>query len=119
MAAKLISLRNVLEEEAEGIRALLERHRIDYYETPPGNWGVSAPIIWIRDADDLEQAKQLLEQFEAELGERVRSEYQQLRASGQHRTLWDQLRSNPLQVILLLAAAALVLWLSIMPFVQL
>ena len=56
MPVKLFSLRGVPDDEADEIRALLAQHAIDYYETPPGNWGVSMPAIWLPDDSELARA---------------------------------------------------------------
>src|SRR4030065_1675214 len=46
----LFKLNGVPDDEAEDIRALLNRNGIDYYETPAGNWAESVPAIGLNDA---------------------------------------------------------------------
>ncbi len=119
MSAQLISLRHVLEDEAEEIRQLLTKHRIEFYETPPGNWGISMPAIWLHDEDDLEHAKALLDTYQEERGQRIREEYTQLKSAGLHRTLLDEIRANPVKVVAFIALAAAVAYFSITPFLEL
>ena len=51
MAVRLYSLRGVPDEEVNAIRELLDKHFIDYYESPAGAWGISAGAIWLIDAE--------------------------------------------------------------------
>ena len=92
MAKILFRLRNVPEDEAEDVRNLLEEHQFDYYETNPGNWGISMPAIWLRNKEDYPRAKELLDIYQQERVIRVRQEYQQLKEAGQVTTMLDRLR---------------------------
>ena len=47
MSKLLLNLRMVLEDEADDVRAMLEAHRIEFYETRPSRWGVSHGGIWV------------------------------------------------------------------------
>ncbi|MGB0847916.1 MAG: DUF6164 family protein [Thiolinea sp.] len=119
MAAKLLSLRNVPDTEADDIRELLTKHRIDFYETPPNYWGISAPIIWLEDPTDLDIAKDLLETFQEELTRRERAAYAERIANNQQPTLLDALLRHPLQVVAFLALAGIIAYISIAPFINL
>jgi len=119
MAILLFKLHGVPDDEANDIRALLTENAIDYYETSAGNWGISMPGIWLRDNDKLAQAKALIDEYEQVRYQRVRAEYDQLRAEGRQRTLVDMIRESPLRFIAYLSAIALILYFSIKPFVAL
>ena len=43
MSALIFRLRNVPEDEAMQVRDLLDEHRIDWFETSAGNWGIGMP----------------------------------------------------------------------------
>ncbi len=118
MPVKLTSLRDMPDDEIEEIHELLTQHRIDYYETPAGNWGISAPAIWLHQPKELEGAKELLEQYQEERGQRMQAEHEQLRQQGLQRTLIDQIREYPLRVIALLALAVAVAYFSVVPFIE-
>ncbi len=118
MAVKLMSLRDVSDEEAEEIRALLNERHFDYYETPAGNWGISAPMIWLREPEDLNIAKPMLERYQQERSQRIQAEYQQRCKRGEQRKLLDEIREYPLRVIALLVLAATVAYFSVMPFIE-
>lgn len=99
MSKLLFRLRGVPDDEAEEVRALLETHQIDFYETTAGNWGISMPAIWVRDESQYQQAKSLLDHYQAARSARVRAEYERLKREGRHKTLWDSFRENPLGFI--------------------
>ena len=117
MSKILFRLRNVPEDEAEEVRALLELNDIDFYETSAGNWGISMPAIWIRREEQFEPASNLLLQYQQQRRERVRREFAELRASGQAPTLLDSFMAQPLRFILFTGIALLILYVSISAFI--
>ena len=121
MSAQLFRLRNVPDDEAEEIRQLLHEHGIDFYETPAGNWGISMPALWLNDenAHELDRAKALIETYQEERAVRKRAEYEQLRRERRHRTIIDVLRERPLEVLFYVLIAALILYFSTKPFLDL
>ncbi len=118
MAVKLMSFRDVTDEEAEEIRALLYAQRFEYYETPSGNWGISAPILWLYESDDLPAAQQLLAKYQQERSQRVQAEYAERRQRGEQRQFVDEIRNSPLRVVALLALAGAVAYFSVVPFFE-
>jgi hypothetical protein len=115
---KIFNLKGAPDDEAGEIRALLTSNDIDYYETPAGNWAVSAPAIWLNDESQESKARLLIEQYQRERVIRVRAEYAQLRKSGRHRTIIDVIRENPIRFIVYLAALAAVVYFSMKPFMD-
>ncbi len=118
MSTQLVNLRGVPDDEADDIRQLLDANDIAFYETSAGNWGVSMPAIWLTEDYQIATAKRLLQAYQAERAEQARGEYQQLKAKGEHRTLADEIRDNPLRFAAYLAVAALVLLFSVKPFID-
>ncbi|MEN8176282.1 MAG: DUF6164 family protein [Pseudomonadota bacterium] len=116
MAVLIFSLRNVPDEEADAIRRLLEQHRVEFYETTAGSWGTSTPAIWLKNDEDADIARELIERFQENHSAAVRAEYESLKAEGRHRRFGDVLREKPLQVILYVLFAAFLLYISIKPF---
>lgn len=119
MPVRLFSLRNVPDDEAEEVRALLTKHAIDYYETPAGMWGISMPAIWLRDEAQFAHAKSLLDDYQRRRAEHARAAYAQLKSEGKQRTLIDALRADPLRFILYVSAAAALVYFSTKPFLDL
>lgn len=119
MAVQLIVLRGVPEDEAEDIRKLLREARIDYYETPEGNWGVSLPAIWLQDDSALERAERLLAEYQAKRVEKVRDDYDRQAKEHKLGRMVDRFRDEPLRILIYLAIVAAVLYFSTMPFLSL
>jgi len=109
----LFRLNGVPEDEAEDVRMLLTDNAIDFYETSAGNWGVSMPAIWLKDADDYARARSLLDEYQAARTIRMRAEYQRLKREGKQKTLIDAIKEKPLMFMVNLLVAALVVYLSV------
>jgi hypothetical protein len=116
MSRLLFKLRHVPDDEAEEVRELMEQHDIRVYETHPGNWGISMPALWVQDDSRFEEAKQLLEAYQQQRSERMRAEYEEMRRQGQADSLLSVLRREPLRVVLYMALAAAIVYLSISSF---
>jgi hypothetical protein len=119
MAALLFSLRGVPDDEAAEVRELLAANAIPFYETPAGNWGISLPAIWLSDDTHLARARALLADYQATRGTVQREAYMQLRHEGRHRRFLDLLTENPLRITVYLVIAAVVLYFSLYPFIDL
>jgi hypothetical protein len=116
MSRLLIKLRHAPEDEIQEIRSLLQEHRIDFYETQAGPWGISAPGIWLNDEHQYDRAKALMDDYQENRFREKRAEYEKLRRVGQHRTFLQNLLENPLQVILYSLIVGLIIYFSISPF---
>jgi len=119
MATQLFSLRNVPDDEADEVRALLDAHQVDYYETGAGNWGISSPALWLRNDDDLPRARELIDAYQRQRAIEQRERYAELRRRGEHRTLWKVFVEHPLRFVMYLAIVGVVAYLSIKPFLHL
>lgn len=113
MAKLLFSLRNVPADEAEDVRELLEQHRIDYYETGAGNWGISMPALWLNNEEDYPVAVQLLDAYQQKRCLEQRALYQALKQAGKHRRIRDVFRERPLLFLLYVGFSAFILYISI------
>jgi len=113
MSKILFRLNGVSDDEANDVRELLANNDIDFYETSPGNWGVSMPAIWLRDANQFQKARSLLDAYQNERAIKVREEYARLKREGKNKTLMDAVKQNPVRFMVHLALAALVIYLSI------
>jgi hypothetical protein len=118
MAVRLFALKEVPDDEAEEIRALLIENNVDFYETPPGKWGLSGAMLWLRDETQLDEAKRLLTEYQRKRADRAKEEYAQLKREGKHITLLDKVKQEPLKMLFYVALIALILYLSIIPFIH-
>jgi hypothetical protein len=119
MAKQLLNLRNVPDDEAEEVRAFLDEHRIEYYETPPNRWGLSMGGIWIRHDQDHARAKALMEAYQVRRAAAARADYAARKRAGEVETLLTAFLRRPLQMLAYLALAAGVLLLMLWPIWQL
>ncbi len=99
MAKLLLNLRNVPDDEADDVRALLHDHDIAYYETSPGFWNISLGGIWVRDDAAFAEAKRLMAEYQAQRGARVRAEHEAARRDGTAGTFMAVLRNEPVRVL--------------------
>jgi len=118
LPVKLFSLSNVPDDEAEDVRAMLKASGIDFYETPAGNWGISAPAIWLNDERQFAQARALIDVYQGERLLRVREEYAQQQKEGRNRTIIDMVRENPLRFFGYVAVIVAILYFSTKPFLD-
>jgi hypothetical protein len=107
------------EDEIFGIRDLLVENGVDYYETPAGNWNISAAAIWLRDESQLQQTKDLVKAFQLDYEQRARASFAKRRRLGQVESISVRIRRQPLRVLLYVIAGLLVLYLSTAPFLHL
>ena len=119
MSKLLMNLRNVPDDELEDVRALLDQHRIAFYETRPSRWGISHGGIWITHNDDHPRARALMDDYQARRRDRARAEHAAAVRDGTAETFWTVLRAEPLRVALVLAGIALLLGLVALPVVLL
>lgn len=113
MSKLLFSLRGVPTDEAQEVRQLLVDHAIEYYETPPGNWGVSMPALWLYHDEQLELAQSLLAEYQQQRAISQRALYHQLKKEGKAPTLFGNIGKNPGLYILYISGIALILYVSI------
>jgi len=114
MAVLLFKLNGVPEDEARDVRELLAENGIAYYETSGGSWGLSVQAIWLEQSDAYEKARRLIDRYQEERIGRM----QALRRGGGGTSLLEGIRKNPVRFVLYLGIAAMILYLSIKPFVS-
>lgn len=115
MAKLLLNLRHVPEDEIAEIRDWLEENQIEFYETQPSIWGISAGGIWIRDNDEHPRAKALMKSYQQERYQRAVAERERAQREGELERFSDEFRNNPGKTVAMLAAAGGVLLISLLP----
>lgn len=119
MARLLLNLRNVPDDEAEEVRALLLEHGIDFYETPPSFWGVSAGGIWLPGTEQLAEAQARLASYQQARGDRMRTERAAALREGRVPGTWAGIRARPGQALGALIGIVLMLAVVMLPFLLL
>ncbi|MBD9477629.1 DUF6164 family protein [Pseudoxanthomonas sp. PXM02] len=113
MAKLFLNLRNVPGDEADEVRDLLRSNAIDFYETQPSPWGISAGGLWIEDADQLARAKVLMADYQATRRDHARAQQAADEREGRAETFAGLLQSRPLYVVGVLAAMITIIALTL------
>jgi len=117
MSKLIFRLRHVPEDEAEDIRELLTQYAIEHYETSAGNWGISMPGIWVQHDEDVDRARQLIDNYQTERGNEQRSAHAERLERGEQPTLIEAFRNRPIAFIGIAVFCLFVLYVMIKPFV--
>ena len=117
MATRLMSLRNVPEDELDEIHALMESHDLAVYETQAGTWGTTLPALWLHDDERFAEARALLDAYAVERQARARQEQAALKEAGKARTFMDIARENPVRFVLYLVLAGATAGVALVPFI--
>lgn len=119
MSKLLLNLRNVPDDEADDVRAMLEANRIAFYETPPSMWGISAGGIYVKENADVPEAKRLMAEYQAQRSARARAEREAAVRAGTAETFRTVLRTEPLRVVLTVLAIVFLIGLVALPAILL
>lgn len=119
MSKLLFKLSSVPDDEAQDIRDLLIEHEIDFYETSAGILGFSMPAIWLKDEAQLAKAVSLIDEYQNQRQGSAREDYQHRLDSGESRTIMDMFKESPRQFIGYLLTIAMVIYFSIILFINL
>ena len=118
MAKLIFKLKSVSYDEADDIKNLLTENKIDFYESPAGNWEISMHALWLNDEAQYTKAKQLIDEYQVKRSQRIRLETQQKIDQGEHETFNQRLFNKPIQFFITLAIIIFILYFSIMPFLE-
>lgn len=118
MAKLIFKLKSVSYDEADDIKNLLTENKIDFYESPAGNWEISMHALWLNDEAQYTQAKQLIDEYQVKRSQHIRLETQQKIDQGEHETFIQRLFNKPIQFFITLAIIIFILYFSIMPFLE-
>jgi len=119
MAVILFKLRFVPEDEAQDIREILSDNEIDYYETSAGVMGISLPAIWLKNDSQLEKARRLIDDYQENRAETARHEYENQKADGTNKSVFDLFKESPGQFIGYLLAIIALIYFSVILFLNL
>lgn len=115
MGSLVFRLQYVTVEEAGEVRDLLAANGIAFYETDSGFFGTQVAGIWVKNKDDKERAKQLLNEYSQARALRIQQEYQDRKAADDIETLWQRYKTHPFKLTFAFGVIAIILYLSIVP----
>lgn len=116
MARRLLPLRDVPDDEAEDVRDLLREAGIAFHESRSTALGLFAGAIWVSRDEQYAEAKRLFDEYQARRAEAARAAHAEALEKGEVPGFLDQLRADPLRVLLVLAGIVFFLGLSLLPF---
>lgn len=116
MSKLLMNLRNVPDDEADDVRAMLDAQRIAFYETRPSIWGISAGGIWVTEDAAYPDARRAMDVYQQQRSARVRAEYAAARRAGTADTFMTMLRADPVRVVMSVLGILFALGLVTIPF---
>ena len=119
MSKLLLNLRNVPDDEADDVRAMLDAHAIAFYETSPSMWGISAGGIWVKHDVAIVEAKRLMAEYQRQRQTSARAEYAEALRAGTAETFWTVLRAEPARVLLTVLGILFALALVALPVILL
>ncbi len=116
MSHLIFKLNSVPEDEAQEIRQLLENAEIPFYETDSGRWGLGFAAIWVKEKSFLEQAKQIINDYQQERYQRVRQEHEAQEEAGEKISRVEFFMNAPVKFSLLIIFAVLLAYFTVAPF---
>ncbi len=116
MTVLLFKLNGVPDDEANEVRALLDQHGIEYYETTSGNWRISLAAIWLRNDDQYQKAKDIIAEYQVGREQSARLEFDKSNAKGEIKPFVERARQEPIRYFLYLLVILIVIYLSTIPF---
>ena len=108
MAILVFRLNDVPIAEADAVRELLTEHGLEFYETSAGNWGFSVAGIWLKNDNDKDQARSLIDNYQQHLSF----------ATDDVESFRHVALQQPLRVVIYLAIILFILYFSIAPFLD-
>lgn len=115
MAKLLLNLRYVPEDETADVRAFLDAAGLEWYETRPSPFGISQGGIWLRNNDDLPEAKRLMADYQRDRQTRARAERARAERDGTAETFADIVRADPVRVAMIVLAIVFLIGLMAVP----
>ncbi len=116
MAVLIFKLRSVPEDEAHEVRELLSDNDIDFYETTAGVFSISMPGLWLKNEDQLQKARQLIDDYQQVRQNKAQEEYNLRQRQGTARTFMDMFKENPAHYISYILAIILICYFMIFLF---
>lgn len=113
----LFKLTNVPEDEAQEVRQLLSDNNIDAYETSAGRWQTGVAAIWLKDEQQHEQARALLDEYQEQRARQARQRFDEMKAGNELEGIAQSIVRQPLRWLIIGIAVAVVVGLMVVPFV--
>ena len=118
MAKLLFKMYGAPDDEIQDVRELFEQHDFDTYETEMGRWGIGIAAIWLRNEEQYEQAKQVLEEYQQQRYENAHQSRTEIENLSFLQGLYVKYKQDPEAFFMSLLGLAAILGLSLYPFLN-
>jgi hypothetical protein len=115
MSRLLLNLRNVPDDEADDVRAMLDNLQIAFYETRPSIWGISAGGIWVTEDAAYAEARHAMDNYQQQRRDRARAAHAEAKRAGTAETFLTMLRADPVRVVVSVLGILFVLVMVALP----
>lgn len=119
MAKLLFKLYGVPDDEILDVRELCETHEFEVYETEMGRWGIGIAAIWLRNEDQYERAREVLNEYQNQRFENAQEDRREVEKLTLLQGLYIKFKQDPNAFFLSLISMLLILGLSVYPFLNL
>lgn len=117
MTKLLFKLHNVPDDEINDVRELFNTDDFETYETDKGRWGIGLSAIWLRNDAQYDDAKALLNKYQQQRYENAQEDRDKLGELNLTQGFFVKLKQDPEQFFMSLLALAIVLGVTIYPFI--
>mgnify|MGYP003986244061 FL=1 len=76
------------------------------------------PGLWLKEEENFEQARELLDEYQQQRGDRIREEYAKNLESGETNSMWNNFKENPFKFSTYMALISIVLFISLQFFLS-
>ena len=98
MAVRFFSTQYTPPNEAEGVREILRKNKIPFYETPPTHFGGPGQAIFLCNDEDYYRARSLVDAYQRELRKSLK--VKPLRSASGNRTGLAWIKKHPQRALL-------------------
>ena len=119
MPKLLFNMHGAPDDEIEEVRELCEEHELLVYETEVGRWGIGLAAIWLREEDQYKEAKAILDDYQKTRYENAQEDRKKMQSLSLAEGLYVKFKQDPNQFFLTLLALAIILGVTLYPFLNL
>jgi len=119
MPKLLFNMHGAPEDEIQDVRELCETHEFSVYETEAGRWGIGLAAIWLRDEEQFETAKAILDEYQKSRFSEAQEDRAKLQQLTFAQNIFVKFKQDPNQFLMSLLAIAIILGLTLYPFLNL
>jgi hypothetical protein len=119
MPKLFFNLHGVPEDEIHDVRELCETLKLSVYETEKGRWGIGLAAIWLSDEEQYPAAKAALNEYQQARYQDAQEDRDKIQQLSLAQGLYVKFKQDPNQFALTFISLAVVLGVTLYPFLSL